>query len=169
MSPAPRRCKPCVSPVALRGAAGLTGTAACATGVVRPSPLTHPEVREHNVSTPFRPLSPAVSVPPPLRLETSLRALTAGLSPHGFLQEPDDGPRIVWAGTGLEGHGAHRAATQDTAGRGESSGAPAGCLREHLPLPLPILERMGSEGPTGQGCSTGRRGAWGADSVWRLG
>lgn len=30
-------------------------------------------------------------------------------------------PSIVWARMGLEGHGAHRAVTQNTAGQGESS------------------------------------------------
>lgn len=77
-------------------------------------------------------------------------------------------PNIVWAGRGLEGHGADRAATQHGQARARAQRAPARRLREHLPLPLSVLERTGSEGPTGYGCSTGRRGFWGADSVRRL-
>ena len=55
---------------------------------------------------------------------------------------------------GPEDHWAHRAGTEDKAGKGESwASSSTMSEREHLPVPLSMLEGMGSEEPTSQGCS----------------
>lgn len=177
VSPPPSRCEPCVSPLAFCGADGLTGTAAGATRSGDASDLTHPEVREQNVSTTFQRLSSAsvYDSSSPTR-NRAARALTLpslpsfqqlGLAGHGFIQEPDvlSNIRLGW-GQRITGHTGQPPRIRQA--RVRAGLALAQCLRESIcQCHYRFQKGWALKNPPVR--VAGRQGMWVAARMWWLG